>query len=737
MKQIFRKNDVYLEIVRLLAVFSIFILIAVTIVISLIFNTEQQRRIRDQYENSLSDSITFFDTTLSNIADTLTHITLSSEIVADIFSTPDQRSVKNSRAGLSLNTIATKTQLINEMRLYLEEQKCVIYSDTHIEDSVALPTDNLMKAYLDGALSCTGFQRNGYTTDVYVDGENLCLFRPFPFTGEKRRGVLMCRLNSSLLRTVMQSHSYPSGLSMLSPDGTLLLSGASDEDRETLSTGAAADAASAQNAQLGASWIQRTSPLTGMRFVTNVGRSSFIMPGEDLALYLLITSMPILAATMLLAKLLIARYVTPLQEMVRTAEESFGTKETTGGNELTFLKNVLSDYSYNRSTVDHILNGIMPELKEQFIRNLLTGRVTDRAYVARIFQMLAIPFDDEGSYAVAVLSDFNEETTPEWLEKAAEILDTYPFDTGHFRVVTQILYRERHLVLLAELRDMDYPQMEMEWKIFSGRADNEFRKAGLMANVGRSELYNDVMLLESGYRQAVYYCFQDHSDRIREYDYMHEQAAAVIDAAVRDGLASAMDDISRFAEHVDGLTKPLSSKWQRLEQFRVILLSKASERYIPMPEDTESHSITYPSEMTEDIYQSAREEFIGLYKDILMVVTDYYKGYQTSRIRQVFDYLDAHYLEPDVSLNSIAEAVGLNPTYLSKLFKAKTNVNFLEYLNTLRVKKAQELLADTDTSIKDIASAVGYTSQQTFIRVFGKYTGMTPGRYRRSLIMSE
>jgi two-component system response regulator YesN len=67
---------------------------------------------------------------------------------------------------------------------------------------------------------------------------------------------------------------------------------------------------------------------------------------------------------------------------------------------------------------------------------------------------------------------------------------------------------------------------------------------------------------------------------------------------------------------------------------------------------------------------------------------------------------------------------------LSKIFKEFSETNFLDYLITIRMEKAKELLSDSNKKVYEIARKIGYTNTQSFIRIFKKYTGKTPNEYR-------
>lgn len=97
----------------------------------------------------------------------------------------------------------------------------------------------------------------------------------------------------------------------------------------------------------------------------------------------------------------------------------------------------------------------------------------------------------------------------------------------------------------------------------------------------------------------------------------------------------------------------------------------------------------------------------------------------------MLDYLDKHYGE-NINLNLVADKLNLSPGYLSTFFKEKQGINFSDYLNNLRISHAKELLMNVDLRIQEIALQVGYLNVNSFIRMFKRASGLTPGEYRKS-----
>ena len=98
-------------------------------------------------------------------------------------------------------------------------------------------------------------------------------------------------------------------------------------------------------------------------------------------------------------------------------------------------------------------------------------------------------------------------------------------------------------------------------------------------------------------------------------------------------------------------------------------------------------------------------------------------------IKKVLDIIEQIPLE-ELSLNSIAQRLYMTPNALSALFKEETGTSFRAYRIASVMRRAKELLVQTELSIAHIAETLGYQDVSHFNRAFKKETGMTPGKYR-------
>ena len=88
-------------------------------------------------------------------------------------------------------------------------------------------------------------------------------------------------------------------------------------------------------------------------------------------------------------------------------------------------------------------------------------------------------------------------------------------------------------------------------------------------------------------------------------------------------------------------------------------------------------------------------------------------------------------LTADLSLNTLAKQMNINPSYLSALFKKECGCTLTEYVNNKRIEYSLSLLSKTDMLIHEIAFECGIQDTNYFIKLFRKVTGQTPGQYRK------
>ena len=129
--------------------------------------------------------------------------------------------------------------------------------------------------------------------------------------------------------------------------------------------------------------------------------------------------------------------------------------------------------------------------------------------------------------------------------------------------------------------------------------------------------------------------------------------------------------------------------------------------------------------------RSAVFRILGLlYRDgVLADAAKLYSKREIQKILPLLSFLNENYAR-QISLDEASAILGFDPSYFCRVFKAATGATFTEYLNFVRVSKAESRLDDGCETMLEISEAVGFSSVSYFNRIFKKYKGCSPGVYR-------
>ncbi|SFT07587.1 response regulator [Paenibacillus sp. BC26] len=135
------------------------------------------------------------------------------------------------------------------------------------------------------------------------------------------------------------------------------------------------------------------------------------------------------------------------------------------------------------------------------------------------------------------------------------------------------------------------------------------------------------------------------------------------------------------------------------------------------PADRESAAITWLGESATLMMEQLRSKRKGNLKD---------------PVEEAKRYIEQH-LGRELSLEEVADKLGLNASYFSQLFKQMTNETFVQYRTKRRMERAKRLLSMPHHKITDVSAEVGFADHPHFTKTFKKYSGQTPSEYRESL----
>ncbi|WFR61023.1 AraC family transcriptional regulator [Paenibacillus amylolyticus] len=109
----------------------------------------------------------------------------------------------------------------------------------------------------------------------------------------------------------------------------------------------------------------------------------------------------------------------------------------------------------------------------------------------------------------------------------------------------------------------------------------------------------------------------------------------------------------------------------------------------------------------------------------------------SDEITRAIEYIKRHYTE-NISLQMVADHVGLSMGYLSNLFRRELQITYIDYVNRYRIERAKDLLAQNQLRSSDVPALVGFSPEYTyFSKVFKRITGLNPNEYRRQTTLKD
>ena len=100
-------------------------------------------------------------------------------------------------------------------------------------------------------------------------------------------------------------------------------------------------------------------------------------------------------------------------------------------------------------------------------------------------------------------------------------------------------------------------------------------------------------------------------------------------------------------------------------------------------------------------------------------------------LKKIVDYVNDNLEKEDMRLTILAQNMGMNPNYISQLFKKELGCGYHTYLNQARIEKAKKYLKQTNEPITIIANLVGFSDYRVFSKIFKGLEGVTPSQFRK------
>ncbi len=318
-------------------------------------------------------------------------------------------------------------------------------------------------------------------------------------------------------------------------------------------------------------------------------------------------------------------------------------------------------------------------------------------------------------------------------------LDYYRFiknilsDKSHFTVGH--LISNRISILVTEDHKSDFDIVKEDSLSISRKLSNKLRmEFDVDSIIGIGNLYslNSIFASFVECLSSLTHCQVNHIVHINDINKKEVDVQIDYDDAMRhmkDAIVhrktASYDYFSILMEKI----KPLNDNNRRNKILEILVVASLSVQATGDKDGKNRDYIGFSKEMS----QLSEDMLIEWAFKNFIAITGYVKpkktiDYSNDLVKITQEFLEAHYAE-DITLDDVAAQVNISSQYFSKLIKKTTGFNFTEWLSMLRVKKAKELLTDTNLTVKEVCYKVGYKDPNYFSRIFKKKMGITPSEY--------
>lgn len=431
----------------------------------------------------------------------------------------------------------------------------------------------------------------------------------------------------------------------------------------------------------------------------------------------------------------------PLKELLESVK-GYRSSDAYDGSEYMFLHESFKQIVAQQKHDKEMLAEQMEKIRTTYICRLLTGGMRRADVDSRVFENLQMEWLLEPCLILIIkpLAEWESAGTP--LEIAASLgigqkescrLQGYPVMLNKMLVVI--------------IRDGQERQQLEHLKKYA-----ESINGSIEGYVMAVSSFDRAKSISDAYDEAVYamqYAEYLSQDRIVVYDSIDEERYPRRYAYVDEWkLADAIKN-----QDEQEVLRLMSETWKintqnahlRMSDIRFLLALQLSSYFKTVcmlyPEFYQNG---FPVDLRKISEMNGTEEMCRILEQVVETSFEKMKKFSAEnkeeRLKlEVLQYIEENFRDPDLTVEKLCRAFGKSVPYFSRLFKGISGEGLLYYINSRRIQEAKYLMKNDKGSINvgEVCEKVGFTNVNSFIRIFKKYEGITPGKYKEMVQQME
>lgn len=434
----------------------------------------------------------------------------------------------------------------------------------------------------------------------------------------------------------------------------------------------------------------------------------------------------------------------PVKKLMNEIQKRSGVDFKEKGNEMAVLSRVFDSLARQEDNLSNALEKDRHALKNKYITDLLRGDVEETSQYEQFQGTFPYKYFICALIAIDRYDVFCEKYTHDQ-QYYMKLLIMKACDevTNENYKVTGVLYEKNKIAVIVNSEE--YVPQSMDSPLYSSFINLQSEVAKVLSNsitIGIGECCEDTCDITISFNQAQeafnnriirghgsIILFKSASLESGRYYYPYHYEKHILNflklGSQDELLLSIQDMIVEIKDHT-------SITYDNIIQIFIQLVGNTIKYLVDM-----NINISNIFGLDYNIYQKLSS------KETLDEINMWLNGFYSGVIRYISSTPDKikssgdmilDYIHNNFRLNidtvAIADNTGLGYSSVGRIVKGRTGKNVLEYINGLRIEEAKRLLSQTNMNLKEIAVNIGYNNDQSFVRFFKKYEGVTPGEFR-------
>ncbi|WP_211746642.1 AraC family transcriptional regulator [Paenibacillus sp. Marseille-Q4541] len=477
----------------------------------------------------------------------------------------------------------------------------------------------------------------------------------------------------------------------------------------------------------------------GWSYVTLMPSDQFFSSVIHIRSFILILFTAVLLIGTIMAILFARKQVHPIFDLAQYAYSTSTTSKDVPyerkGNELEHIRRALQEQNLRANLHE-------PYARNHYLLMMLKYGQSGRMIPKKLMDTLGIQFDR--SHYFALITEWKDTSLtplvqPERMNTVSQMTDM-EFPTMGARVYGVELTQTNQMAFIVGFDDDQVEgSADRYHRLVEAIHERITKLVGTPPEMGAGSFYQEATSLSQSFIEA----YSAHESRLvngnnviaffEELSFSQDEAFWIskdVLLKLSQSLKQGNYDVAK--QTISTAIETLQSQQMPLQLMRCIsfdllniLLKTASELGI----HSVIHDIRNPSDFhsTQDL-----EHYLQTIASFICVqVESNEETEERSLMDQIVTYIDEHYTEYELSLETISQEFSISTSYFSRSFKEKVGVNFSQYIWQKRMQEVIHQLTTSSDPLKEIITRVGYQDTPNFIRKFKKETGHTPGQYRK------